>query len=181
MKVDSLIRKSTVALMQTKSLESVTVEAILLEANVSKASFYRYFLDKYDVVNKIFDNMIPNEIGQTGLQMSLEESFMILFDVFGKNRRFLITALRSQESYSLTSHIKLFFYDFYKKYLLLYHANVETFEISNAIEMVSEYSLIFIKKWLNGRVNDSIGNIIDMLIAIIPNNIHQYFEGEQQI
>ena len=39
------------ALSRKYSLDKITVNMIIEESGVSKATFYRYFLDKYDVMN----------------------------------------------------------------------------------------------------------------------------------
>lgn len=43
-------------LLKTQSFEKVTVSSICRQANMKRTSFYYHFLDKYDLVNWIFDS-----------------------------------------------------------------------------------------------------------------------------
>lgn len=47
-------------LMGRQSLEDITVKEITGEAGVSRQTFYRHFLDKYDLVNWYFDELLAN-------------------------------------------------------------------------------------------------------------------------
>lgn len=56
------------ALLKTQSFEKVTVSGICEQANMKRTSFYYHFLDKYDLVNWIFD---------TEYEAFLKEAFQV--------------------------------------------------------------------------------------------------------
>lgn len=49
------ISEAMKALMRTMPIEKITTKEILEKAGVSRRSFYRYFKDKYDLVEWIYD------------------------------------------------------------------------------------------------------------------------------
>lgn len=50
-----LLREALIALIEEQSFDAITVGAIAERAMVSRAAFYRYYQDKYDLVEKIFE------------------------------------------------------------------------------------------------------------------------------
>lgn len=53
-----LIRESLISLLEEKSFDSITVEEISQRAMVSRTTFYRYYQDKYQLVEDIFEDVI---------------------------------------------------------------------------------------------------------------------------
>ncbi len=47
-------------LLQTYPFEKLTVDIIARESGISKSTFYRYFLDKYDVMNFSYKRLVDN-------------------------------------------------------------------------------------------------------------------------
>ena len=45
-----IILDATVKLMKSKEAKNLTVQKILNEAHISRATFYKFFADKYDVI-----------------------------------------------------------------------------------------------------------------------------------
>lgn len=45
-------------LIKTKDMDKITIEMLTKEAGISKATFYRYFIDKYDVMNYNYTTLL---------------------------------------------------------------------------------------------------------------------------
>lgn len=71
-----LIANATLQLLQTKKIEDIGVNDILLQAGVSKRTFYNHFRDKFDVCNYIYDHLLDTYCWQVnGERQSLSEFF----------------------------------------------------------------------------------------------------------
>lgn len=57
-RTQKLIREALIALIEERSFDALTVGEIAERAMVSRAAFYRYYQDKYDLVEKIFEEMM---------------------------------------------------------------------------------------------------------------------------
>lgn len=57
-RTQKLIREALIALIEERSFDDITVGEIAERAMVSRAAFYRYYQDKYDLVEKIFEEMV---------------------------------------------------------------------------------------------------------------------------
>jgi AcrR family transcriptional regulator len=57
-RTQKLLREALIALIDERSFDTITVGEIAERAMVSRAAFYRYYQDKYDLVEKIFEETI---------------------------------------------------------------------------------------------------------------------------
>src|SRR5258706_15753921 len=57
-RTQKLLREALLALIEERSFDAITVGEIASRAMVSRAAFYRYYQDKYDMVEKIFEEMM---------------------------------------------------------------------------------------------------------------------------
>jgi len=57
-RTQKLLREALIALIEERGFDAITVGEIAERAMVSRAAFYRHFQDKYDLVEKIFEEMV---------------------------------------------------------------------------------------------------------------------------
>lgn len=57
-RTQKLLREALIALIEERNFDVITVGEIAERAMVSRAAFYRYYQDKYDMVEKIFEEMV---------------------------------------------------------------------------------------------------------------------------
>ncbi|QBD76001.1 TetR/AcrR family transcriptional regulator [Ktedonosporobacter rubrisoli] len=57
-RTQKLLREALIALIEERHFDAITVGEIAERAMVSRAAFYRYYQDKYDLVEKIFEEMV---------------------------------------------------------------------------------------------------------------------------
>jgi AcrR family transcriptional regulator len=57
-RTQKLLREALIALIEERSFDVITVGEIAERAMVSRAAFYRYYQDKYNLVEKIFEEMV---------------------------------------------------------------------------------------------------------------------------
>src|SRR5262245_43458384 len=65
-RTQKLLREALVALIDERGFEALTVGEISARAMVSRAAFYRNYQDKYDLVEKIFEEAISDLRGALG-------------------------------------------------------------------------------------------------------------------
>jgi AcrR family transcriptional regulator len=57
-RTQKLLREALIALIEERGFDTITVGEIAERAMVSRAAFYRHYQDKYNLVEKIFEEMI---------------------------------------------------------------------------------------------------------------------------
>jgi AcrR family transcriptional regulator len=74
-RTQKLLREALIELIEERDFESLTVGEITERAMVSRAAFYRNYQDKYDLVEKIFEeamSALRNAIGDLGREHPTE-------------------------------------------------------------------------------------------------------------
>lgn len=82
------IKSSLLKLMEPQPFTSITIQDIVKEADLNRSSFYRYFDDKYAVVeeieNEIIDNLKNEAIGQVEELFAQTSKYEVLFYILNK-------------------------------------------------------------------------------------------------
>ena len=60
--------------MKTTPVDKITVKEIVEGAGVARQTFYRNFLDKYDLINWYFDKMVQKSLGKIETGSTVRES-----------------------------------------------------------------------------------------------------------
>jgi AcrR family transcriptional regulator len=74
-RTQKLLREALIDLIEERDFESLTVGEITERAMVSRAAFYRNYQDKYDLVEKIFEeamSALQNAVGDLGREHPAE-------------------------------------------------------------------------------------------------------------
>jgi len=61
-RTQKLLREALIALIEERNFDVITVGEIAERAMVSRTAFYRYYQDKYDLVEKIFEEMLATVV-----------------------------------------------------------------------------------------------------------------------
>lgn len=165
-----------ISLMKSDSIEDITVNMILDKAEVSKASFYRHYIDKYDLVNKIFDDMVPKEISQVGKTIKWSEFMLVLFDIFGKDREFLKVAYKCDDYNNLRKHTEKFFLEFILSVLKNKNADTSNDGIGLSAKFLSVSLNSFMIDWVENGGKDTIYNLVRLMREAVPHNIYDCFD-----
>ena len=88
-------------LIAREEMEKITTEKIVKEAMISRATFYRYFKDKYDVLNRNYKELLDERLRQCS---GYRDLFYLLFlhaqeEWTDFHRAFSTTGVNSFENY----------------------------------------------------------------------------------
>lgn len=98
------------ALIERVGFDKITVSMLCEEAHVSRATFYRYFKDKYDVMNFNYKQMVDTAF-QKGRIDTLEDAFLIFYQMGRTYWQPLIRMFDSTGINSLSHFIADYSYD----------------------------------------------------------------------
>ena len=63
-RTQKLIRDALIELVEERSFDAITVGDITRRAMVSRTAFYRYYRDKFDLVEKLYEEMMTMVVGE---------------------------------------------------------------------------------------------------------------------
>lgn len=163
-----IILDATVRLMKSKDAKNLTVQKILDEAHISRATFYNFFADKYDVINYYFESYVEQMTkGENEDDMSLIEvcAFNFIYD----NKDYFSNAMEMEGQNSL----KKFFYDYYyNSSVKIYLKNKKKKELSKEDEIAISFycmgSLHVLMEWLTNGAKESPEFMASIVHKLIP-------------
>lgn len=172
-----LLFESFRELMLTNSLKDISVNDIVINCNVSRATFYRYFQDKYDLMTQYYCQQIDcicqkhlvenNDLFSmqieynTYIQQNLEY-FRNLAQYDGQNNVF-----ETIYTYCVNMHIQ-----HAKKY---YSDGNLPDDLLFAIQYHALGGISMLKKWLNGEIKATLEQYNHYISNCMPNMIKDLY------
>ena len=98
------LAKAMEELMRSQSVEAVTVTDVARRANVTRQTFYRHFLDKYDLINWYFGKLLERSFEHMGSGRTVREGLERKFEYIRAERVFFTAAFRADGTNSLKEH-----------------------------------------------------------------------------
>ena len=90
--------------MKTTPVDRITVTSIVEGAGVTRQTFYRNFLDKYDLINWYFDKLVLKSFEQIGVSHTIRESLTQKLEFIQEEKAFFTEAFRSDDRNSVKEH-----------------------------------------------------------------------------
>lgn len=103
MNVKKIISTAFYDLLQKNTVEEISVGEIVRAAEVSKPTFYRYFRDKYDLLNQMFD-VIFAPMREAGSSMTWGEAMLQILADLENHLKFIQNGVRSEDRHSLRNY-----------------------------------------------------------------------------
>lgn len=100
-KTKRLLKESFIELMSEKQIKDITVKDLTERADLNRGTFYLHYLDIYDLLNQMEDEVIENVsmmIQQFNFQNSSKSTYLLLeqlFEYIYENKHILKTFLQS--------------------------------------------------------------------------------------
>jgi AcrR family transcriptional regulator len=148
------IKSSFKALFLTTPLKSITVEDICRDAYVSRKTFYMYFSNKFDVIDKIFQDDIMNTMQKLRelLPMSNRKSALIVLEHFYQNlhnnRDFYCRLIRGKGQHWFRERMITRIEEMNRKLSQRYLGTLSSEEISYMSYFFAAAQAMFIIRWL---------------------------------
>jgi len=152
--------------LKTKSIKQITVAELCRTVHINRSTFYEHFLDVYDVLEQIADNVSGEILNQAPQDTPTRENFLNLYRYIKDNK----------ELYTLFFHQNLPLY-IYEKFFpseeppFPPHAILHARGIKNDVQLEYHYAFFragldaILKKWLERDCAETPEEIYDLLKA----------------
>lgn len=91
--------------MERVPIEKVSVSALLKRAGVSRATFYRWYRDKYDLLNRHYQQLLDGTLCSVAGGVSYKTAFLKIYETLASSPAFYKNALSCRGQNSLRDHI----------------------------------------------------------------------------
>lgn len=176
MNTKKIIEDSMFLLLKTKSFEKITIDMILNESNVSRSTFYRYFNDKYELMNWCYQSYVDTLLfkvyhGTENWRTTLSQIFQFLSD----NHEYFEQASKVQGKNSFADFLYNYSYEFYRN-IYLNKANEKA--LANHARVALEFNCIggvhIVKEWLKNGRKESVEEISEWTFQLIPEMFRKF-------
>ena len=150
--------------MKTAPVDKITVKNIVEGCGLTRQTFYRNFLDKYDLINWYFDKLVLQSFEQIGMGHTVGESLTQKF-AFIRN--------------SVKEHDFELILQFYRDLINRRTSRPLSEEIQFLLEMYCRGSVYMTVKWVLGGMKDSPEEMAKKLVEALPPKLARVFDELQ--
>ena len=161
--------------MMTTSVENITVKQIVENCNLTRQTFYRNFLDKYDLINWYFDKLLLKSFEHMGQGKTVYDALVKKFTYIQEEQTFFAAAFRYDSQNSLRQHDFELILDFYEKLIREKTGRNLAADMHCLLEMYCQSSIYMTVKWVIGETDCTPEKLAHILIMGMPGKLEELF------
>ena len=176
-----VIKECFFELLDKKDLNKITVSELCLNADINRATFYRYYIDIYDLLEKIQDDFITelkefsSEKNYTVLSFSEE-----ILNVFLNNKDLLKIIFKTKNHIYFLSEFLDNAYDMCKTKWSKEICNLDEKNVELATTFIFNGAIGIVNNWVQNDFNDSVEYIAKTIEELSYNGIKSYLYNEKR-
>lgn len=175
MNAKKIILSAFYDLLQRQSINTISVSRIIEAAEVSKPTFYRYFYNKFDLLNQVFEDILA-PMHEAGLRLTWREALCQTFVNVEANRAIFRNGFKAEEQFYLRNHtMQQIFEGAVKEMLCRKNVRIDDQAHFFSIRACVITHVAAMCGWALDNHRQQPEEIVDLLMGTLPNNIYPYF------
>src|SRR5690554_987423 len=131
---ENMLFKALNDLLQKKTIDKLSVTEIIKEAGISRATFYRYYADKYDLLNSSYRKILERTLFQYHEGVPWEVTEYNLYKEIRDNVKIFQNAIESTDINSLKNYIFDVSMDFHLGILKEFNVDISDWKVRKQME-----------------------------------------------
>ena len=160
---------------KSTSVENITVKQITENCGLTRQTFYRNFLDKYDLINWYFDKLLVKSFEHMGQGKTVYDALVKKFTYIQEEQTFFSASFRYDDQNSLRQHDFELILAFYENLICEKTGKVPEENIHYMLEMYCQSSIYMTVKWVTGEVTCTPEELASMLVDGMPGKLTELF------
>lgn len=190
--------------MGTTSVPNITVRQICEEGGISRQTFYRYFPDKYAIINWYFDQLLEESFNRMGQGRTVYDGLCRKFEFIREERLFFTAAFQYDSQNNLREHDFEKIYAFYvnlirtqylaldltgsvvrvpsvedpeneKRFISIDGQHISE-DVLALLEMYCQASVYMTVRWVLSGMSRSPESLAKLMIAALPGRLKAVFQ-----
>ena len=161
--------------MKEKPVDRITVQEIVDVCGVTRQTFYRKFLDKYDLINWYFDKLLLESFAHMGSGRTILEGLERKFAYIQEERVFFTAAFSSDDQNCLKKNDYSLILQFYSRQILEKTGRAPEGDIRFLLEMYCHGSIYMTVKWVLGGMPLTPAQMARGLVDAMPAKLGALF------
>ena len=158
--------------MRTMPVEKITVKEIVQECGTTRQTFYRYFLDKYDLINWYFDKILLESFEQMGEGKTVYEGLCKKFQYIEEEKLFFKAAFRNDQQNCLREHDFQLILAFYTRQIEEKTKEPISENLRFLLEMYCQGSIYMTVQWVLGERKSTPQEMAKALVSAMPSELY---------
>lgn len=158
-------------LIKVVPLDKIAVTDIVTRSGMTRQTFYRYFKDKYDLVNWYFEKLVLQSFRQMGNGCSLKEALELKFAFIESEHSFFKEAFKANDHNNLINYDFNCIYEFYQGMIEKNCGHKIDSELDFLLKMYCKGSIDMTVDWVLNDMPISIEKIVSLLIEALPERL----------
>ena len=161
--------------MKTTPVDAITVRQITERCGVTRQTFYRNFLDKYDLINWYFDKLLARSFEHMGRGTTVLDSLEKKFTYIQEEKAFFAAAFRYDRQNSLREHDFKLIRQFYIDQIEGKSHRKISDKLLFQLEMYCQGSVFMTTQWVLGNKNFTPQELAGLLADAMPKELADVF------
>lgn len=162
--------------MKKAPVENITVKQIVETCGVSRQSFYRNFIDKYDLINWYFDILLERSFKEMGKGETVRDGLIKKFAYIREERLFFTEGFKTDEQNNLKEHDFYMIYGFFCGLIREKTGELPDKKIRRLLEMYCQASIYMTVRWVMDGIKEPEEELADLMIAAMPEDIAKLYK-----
>jgi len=172
---ETLLFSALSRLLQEESIDKISVKDIVHEADISRATFYRYFYDKYGLFNSGYDRVLRQTLYKFPDELPWKESVASIYREIKNNLRVYQNTIRSSDVNGLKNYIFRISKDFHLLILKRNGVDIRDWKVEKAIESYIHGNLEVMCPWISTGMEEPIEQMQEVMDTVLPSRFKPYF------
>ena len=161
--------------MKSASVENITVRQITEQCGLTRQTFYRNFLDKYDLINWYFDKLLVKSFEHMGRGKTVYDALVKKFSYIQEEQTFFAAAFRYDNQNSLREHDFELILDFYENLIREKTGKKPEENVHYLLEMYCQSSIYMTVQWVLGELKCTPEGLAKILTEGMPGKLVEIF------
>ena len=162
--------------MKTMSVDNITVKQITENCGVTRQTFYRNFMDKFDLINWYFDKLLAKSFEHMGMGKTVYDALVKKFTYIQEEHIFFAAAFKYDNQNSLRQHDFELILAFYSDRIQEKSGKPLSEDLKFLLEMYCQGSIYMTVQWVFGRVKRTPEELAADLVKAMPEELAGVFE-----
>jgi AcrR family transcriptional regulator len=162
-------------LFETQIVQNISVQSVVDKCGTTRTTFYRYFKDKYDIMNSVYKRKVDNIIREYIDSDDIKQMYCDILTYMENRKQYYSSIVKYSGQNSFYEYIVEYGADFFEKRLLKkIGEDAVTHRIHRLVLGYCYGSGHLIIDWLNENCNIGIDDFANLLIDLGPASIAEH-------
>lgn len=161
--------------LRSTPIDEVTINDILKNSGISRSTFYRHFIDKYDLLNQCYQDLLNQTCEKFHEGISWKESMDAMYQMIQSDIAFFQNAFSSNDVNCLRNYILRYGQNFHFSHLSRCGVDIDDWEIRTLLRGMIYGSTEIMIDWIMRGALEPVSDMTRLFKEALPPKIASYY------